>query len=423
MNMFKYMLIWTVATILLVTGAYADPLTLEWVTNKEIVSYKVGDHISFKIRLRKDGAIVTGKKMKWKRSGSDQLTAFGEGVSGEMPLTIETSMDMPGFVHIEVSVYNKDGKPEKYTKGYHKGRPLKFEGGVGIQPEKLEGYPAPKDFDAFWQKQRARLESVPIKAKLIPIKNAKKGFVLYDVTIDCAGPKPVRGYFSIPEKAKETSLKAQVLFHGYRVTGASKRYAKGKITLDINPYGIENGREPEYYERLKKGELKGYGFNRAENALPETCGFNGMILRVMRALDYVKTRPEWNGKDLIVSGGSQGGLQSIAAAALDPDVTGCYAFKPWCCDLGGIKLGRIRGWRPDFEPGLAYYDTATMGKRVTCKTFISTGMGDYVCPPSGIAVLYNNIKGYKTIQYIQGATHGYTPPHPVKQVISTKKNI
>lgn len=421
--MLKHTLIWIGASIVLITGAYAGPLTLEWVTNKEMVSYKVGEAITFKARLLKDGSMITGKTMKWKRSGSDQLTASGEVVSGDTPLTIETSMRMPGFVRIEISIYNENGEPEKCSEGFYRGRPLKFEGGVGVQPDKLEGYPEPEDFDVFWQKQRARLASVPVKAKLTPIKEAKAGFALYDVTVDCAGPKPVRGYLSIPKNATEKSLKAQVLFHGYSVTGASKRYAKGTITFDINAHGIENGRETEYYERLKKGELKGYAFNKNENAFPETCYFNGMILRVMRALDYVKTRPEWNCKDLIVSGGSQGGLQSIAAAALDTNVTKCYAYKPWCCDLGGIKLGRIRGWRPDFAAGLAYYDPATMGKRITCETFISAGIGDYVCPPSGIAVLYNNIKGPKTIQYIQGSTHGYTPPRPVKQTISTKENI
>nr|WP_321398998.1 acetylxylan esterase [uncultured Desulfobacter sp.] len=418
--MFRHILIWAIATILMGTEAFAGTLSLEWMTDKKMVSYKVGDTITFTVRLLENGALAVGKHLNWKRSGSDGLNSSGENVSGDTPLTITTSMAQPGFVRIKVSVYNKDGKPEKFTDGYYKGQDLIFLGGAGVETEKLEGYPEPEDFDAFWQKQRTRLTAVPVKAKLNLVENDRAGFVLYDVTIDCAGPKPVRGYLSIPENAEKKSLKAQVFFHGYGVTSASKRYVKGTITLDINAHGIENGRETEYYTTLKEGELKGYAFNRAQNATPETCYFNGMILRVMRALDYIKTRPEWNGKDLIVSGGSQGGLQSVAAAALDSDVTVCNAHKPWGCDLGGIDLGRIRGWRPDFAPGIAYYDTATMGKRITCETTISAGMGDYICPPSGIAVLYNNIKGPKTLQFIQGSTHGYNPPNPVTQELSIK---
>ena len=80
----------------------------------------------------------------------------------------------------------------------------------------------------------------------------------------------------------------------------------------------------------------------------------------------------------------------------------------------------MRGWRPDYADGLGYYDTATMGKRIKCPTSITTGLGDYVCPPSGVSVLYNNIKAPKTIEYTQGSTHGYNPPNPKKQTLSSK---
>ena len=52
----------------------------------------------------------------------------------------------------------------------------------------------------------------------------------------------------------------------------------------------------------------------------------------MRSLDYVKSLPEWNGKVLIVKGGSQGGAQSIVAAALDNNVTMMIAEVPAMCD-------------------------------------------------------------------------------------------
>ena len=139
-----------------------------------------------------------------------------------------------------------------------------------------------------------------------------------------------------------------------------------------------------------------------------------MILRVLRAIEFLKAQPEWNGKDLRAAGGSQGGFQALAAAALDKDVTQCAANVPWCCDLGGITLGRLRGWRPDYADGLGYYDAANMAKRIKCETKIVGGLGDYVCPPSGVCVLYNNINAPKQLDLVQGKTHGYTPPgsHP-----------
>ena len=395
----------------------AGTLSITWSTDKEPVSYRPSETMTFKAQLVDDGKPLAGKVLKWLRTGDDGKSAKGEGVSSEsQPVEIKTSTDKPGFVRLEISVFNTDGMPVKDAKN----APLKFEGGAGVEPTKLEGCPEPEDFDEFWQKQKARLAAVPMKAELKEVEAKKPGFKVYDVKIECAGGKPVSGYLSIPENAKPKSLGAQVSFHGYGVGGADQQSWGGMIVLDINAHGIENGREPEYYKALQEGALKGYAFSSVENAKPETAYFNGMMLRLLRSLEYIKSRPEWNGKVLVAAGGSQGGLQAITAAALDHDVTQCNAYKPWCCDLGGIKLNRLRGWRPDFTDGLAYYDTATMGKRIKCPTAITTGLGDYVCPPSGVSVLYNNIKAPKTLEYMQGSTHGYNPPNPTKQAISSK---
>ena len=395
----------------------AGTFAINWSTDKEPVSYRPGETMIFKVQLVEDGKPLAGKTLKWVRTGDDQKTTQGEAASSETEaVEIMTSLGQPGFVHITVAVFNKDGSPVKDAHG----QSLKFEGGAGVEFAKLEGYPEPADFDAFWKAQKARLAAVPMKAKLTEVAAKDPAFQIFDVKVDCAGGKPVSGYLSIPKDAKTRSVPAQVSFRGYGVSGADPEFHHGMIILQINAHGIENGRPPEYYQALQAGELKGYAFNNAENAKPDTAYFNGMMLRVLRALEYVKSRPEWDGKTLIASGGSQGGLQAVTAAALDSAVTRCSAYKPWCCDLGGVKLGRLRGWRPDYADGLGYYDTANMGKRVKCETFINAGLGDYVCPPSGVSILYNNIKAPKTIEYIQGSTHGYNPPNPKKQTVSAK---
>jgi cephalosporin-C deacetylase-like acetyl esterase len=395
----------------------AGAFSLNWSTDKEPVSYQVGETMAFKVQLVDDAKPVAGKVLKWLRTGDDQKTAKGEATSSATgPVEITTSLASPGFVRLEIMVFNKDGSPVKDAQG----KALKFEGGAGVLPEKLQGYPEPANFDAFWKAQKARLAQVPLKATLKEVASKNPQFKVFDVKVDCAGGKPVSGYLAVPKDAKAKSLPAQVGFRGYGVGGADPQYQPGTIVLQINAHGIENGREPGYYEALKNGELKGYALKPEENAKPETAYFCGMMLRVMRALEFIKSRPEWDGRTLIVAGGSQGGLQALTAAALDHDVTKCMASKPWCCDLDGIKLGRLRGWRPDSADGLGYFDPANMAKRIRCETFVTAGLGDYVCPPSGVSVVFNNIQAPKTIEYIQGATHGYNPPNPKTQTLSRK---
>ena len=145
-----------------------------------------------------------------------------------------------------------------------------------------------------------------------------------------------------------------------------------------------------------------------------------MTLRVLRALEFIKAQPEWDGRTLVVVGGSQGAFQALLAAALDPDVSQCVAAKPWLCDLGGVTLGRLKGWRPDHTPALDYFDPVHHARRIRCETLLSIGLGDYVCPPSGVAVLFNNIPADvpKRLEYRPGETHSHTPPGAERHVVS-----
>ncbi len=401
--------------------ASAGILSFRGETDKPTAIYNAGEKMVFRVQLLADSKPVEGKKLKWTREGDDGKTESGVAVSStSTPLIIETSCDKPGFVHIVVTVVNNDGEPA--MDGNSRG--IVFEGGAGVELEKIEGHPEPKDFDAFWAAQKAKLAQVPLEAKQVEVPSSNPKVRVFDVKVTCAGGKPVSGYFSKPKDAVAKSLPAHVGFLGYGVSSAKPDpNAVDRIVFNINTHGIENGKDPDYYANLQKGILKKYAFDNQENANPETAYFNGMMLRVLRALEFIKSQPEWDGRHLVVAGGSQGGLQALVAAGLDRDVTLCRANKPWCCDLGGINLGRLRGWRPDYTDALRYFDAANHAKRITCETDLVAGLGDYVCPPSGIMVLYNNIKAPKKITYVQGVTHGYSPPNPQTFTLSATNAV
>ena len=210
-----------------------------------------------------------------------------------------------------------------------------------IQP----GVAEPEDFDAFWDKQKALLAEVPLKVLKFEKFKEQNGKIAYDVQVACAGERPVSGYLVMPRNAAPKSLEAKVIFQGYGATGAEAPWGKAdekSLAFQINAHGYPNGLSPAEYKKLGAGKI----FDDKSNENPETAYFKNMILRAVRALEYVQTLPEWNGKDLKVEGGSQGGYQAIIAAGMLPDqVTGCYAFIPWCCDLGGVTVGRLGGAR------------------------------------------------------------------------------
>jgi cephalosporin-C deacetylase len=63
-----------------------------------------------------------------------------------------------------------------------------------------------------------------------------------------------------------------------------------------------------------------------------------------RAVDFLTQRPDWDGKHLVVQGGSQGGYQAIVTAGIHPAVTAFAANVPAGCDHTGKQAGRLPGW-------------------------------------------------------------------------------
>lgn len=64
----------------------------------------------------------------------------------------------------------------------------------------------------------------------------------------------------------------------------------------------------------------------------ETSYFLNMYLRDSRALDYLLTRPDWDGKTIVLMGTSMGGQQSIMLAGLRPDkitAVRCACRRAW----------------------------------------------------------------------------------------------
>ena len=290
--------------------------------------------------------------------------------------------------------------------------------GVVVGPDQIKaGLDEPSDFDQFWKDKKAELASVPMKTALVPVdlatvQNGKhkfykdKGVEAFEIKIECAGGKPVTGYLARPVNASKKSLPAIVTFQHAGTYSASvpARFGTKAIAMDVNAHGILNGQTPDYYSDLAKKELKLYYYSGSDNR--ETYYYKGVYLRLIRALEYVKSLPEWNGKDLIVYGFSQGGAQALAAAGLEPQVSLCIAMCPALCDLGGIVAGRLPGWGTNvkFKDGkpatpkdeailkaTSYYDNANFAKRIKAETYISAGLRDSVVPTSSVYAAWNNL--------------------------------
>ncbi len=355
--------------------------------------------------------------------GFKDTNYFQPGVPGEEKIIDENTRirtfqmkDLhPGWLYME--------RRQTNTKGHLVGKPICA--GVIIDPFKIKaGAAKPADFDAFWDNEIKKMRSVPMNPVLEEVKLDDKRIRAWKFKLDCGDNNFAYGYISMPAKADAKSLPAIAQFHGASTMGlrnAPTYYAYSSIHVTMSPHQSECGQDREYYKEFEKS-IRGY--NQKDVTDRDKYYMKGMILRVLRTLEFIKTCPEWNGKDLITHGESQGGFQSLAGAALDKDVSFCLAMVPAMSDHLGFKQGNPNGWpwviaikdgKPvaeDFakkaELVLPYYDNVNFATRITCPIWISTGLLDKTCPPSGVLAVYNNLPAdtEKHIYIAPKAGHG-----------------
>ena len=355
----------------------------------------------------------------WERRGDDGKRERGR-VALPFPAgghVIRTSSDTPGWVLVEANVVDKAGK--RVPKNHPWEKRVFFQGGALVAPGEIPMAEEPRDFDAFWSGCLKELSKVPLAADVKPVESSDVAVKLYAVSIACAGPRPVTGWLSVPVDASASNrLPIEACFRGasHDDLAIPKELPHDRIYMIVSANGFELGKGAEYVKQFFASICKPgfeYGFDPDSNRSRETSYWKYCALRAVRYVQWLKTLPEWDGKNLTLSGGSQGDWQAYWAAAFVPGVTKMNANGSWGCDWKGQStLGRIKS---TYRPGcwfddMAYFDPVFLAKRITCPVdILFAGLGDTCSTPDSLTLVYRNLRGPKSITYVQGSTHGWRP--------------
>ena len=209
-----------------------------------------------------------------------------------------------------------------------------------------------------------------------------------------------------------------------RVPGAGVRpysgdtyTAPGKlIVLEVGIHGIPVTMQQSVYDNLANGSLNNYWTFRRDDR--DAFYYNRVIVGALRAVDFICSLPQYNGKALGVTGSSQGGALSVITAALDSRVTCLAAVHPALCDHEAWFEKRACGWPhyyfyygapTDKERQTArYYDTANFARQLKVPGWFSWGYNDEVCPPTSMYAAYNAITAPKELHpYLETGHYWY----------------
>ncbi len=346
--------------------------------------YRTGEDIVFKVKLDENRA---KSRFSVRIAGYDELNkTYTAAADDKGCAEIILQSGKPGFVYVEVKDNGKTASA-----------------GVAVEPEKITtGRPYPEKFDAYWDRAKKELDLMPMTYQLNELPKPRAGYRAFEVKVDMGDEgKDLFAALTMPVGLQPGRLAAEVIFHGSNTDKVSPVYRPETMVLSVNPMSVKhNG--PMRTATGKGGKLYGY-YHWGVDDLQKNY-FPDMFRRAYRALQFIKSLPEWDHRTLIVRGTSQGGGQALAAAGLDPQITLCIAIVPALCDHGGNAAGRVSGW-PRYYSTEAYkndpdkaaaamdmIDAAFFARRIcNPQVFITAGFIDRTCVPDSVYAAFNNI--------------------------------
>ena len=410
--------------LIFVCGAFAGDFAVSKLKlNHNDGFYQKGEEIVLKGTLLKAGKPAPDHKLRvntvWE---SKKVVATQDFPCDGTPFKVGFSSDKPGWVYFTLQVIGPDGEvvrnPGRKVVQRRK-KELVAEIGAMISPEELRPADAiPADFDEFWAGEIAKLNAVPMNPRIEKIDSGREDIDLYTVKLDAGVSQPVTAYLAVPVGAKEKSLPIYLTFLS-GVNGDAPRNsalnvaAKGAVAMVATWHGFDVNREQSYYdENCKKIQAWKTATDR------ESFYYREVFVRALRAAQYLKSRPEWNGRDFLVQGGSLAGAQTIAVAALDPQVTIAFIHTPshsgYNADLAGRKRALPFHWQsdkvmtPTVRQSVPYCDVAHLASRIRCECYFCTAFADEVCTPSNVYAAYNNLPaGVKKVMTTNTRTGHY----------------
>lgn len=266
----------------------------------------------------------------------------------------------------------------------------------------------PADFDDFWASTLAEARGFDLALQVTPVDTGLSLIDAFDVTFAGFGGHPIKAWLLRPA-GSNVQLPAVVEYIGYgggrglaieRLTWANAGYAH--LVMDTRGQGSywSVGDTPDPVG----SDASLPGFMTRGILDPSSYYYRRLMTDAVRAVDAVRALPGVDAARVTVTGGSQGGALTIAAAGL---VDGLVAAMPDVPFLNNIRraidltdedpyyeIVRYLKNHRDHEAAvfrtLAYHDGLSFARRATAPALFSVALRDTTCPPSTVFAAYNH---------------------------------
>jgi cephalosporin-C deacetylase-like acetyl esterase len=366
--------------------------------------YNIGETVGWTVT---PGPVAPTYSYKWtiRRNNADVLK------EGKLDLSsgkdkIEITGDAPEMIYVAITP--DAAAPSGGNTGRNNGL---YAVGAAVAPTKLGlSTPRPADFDAFWATKLAAQAKIPIHPVLTPVQTDTPGVEMNTYVLDALWSQ-AQGYVAKPAKSGKFPALLLLQYAGVYALNAkavASRAAEGWLVIDEDSHdklpSDPRGNIPPNYAAIG-------------NTSRETSYFLDMYLRDSRALDYLMTRPDWDGKTIVLMGTSMGGQQSMVLAGLRPEkITAVLVCVPSGADTNADLHGRKAGYpnwpsnNPKIMNTALYFDPVNFASRIRAPVLAAMGFIDTTSPPAGVWTELNQIPVAKEpLPMIESEHNNLTP--------------
>ena len=395
----KYLLLLALLLSAAVTRAENYPYRSDylWVTVPDHADwiYKTGEKATvrvqfFKYGIPRDGVVeytLADDRLADDKSGTATLKG------GACTIDMGTRRT-PGFRDLRLSL-TLDGKTYKHH--------IK----VGFSPEKIVPYTQePADFSAFWQQTLDEAAGTPLSYTRERYPELCSDKVDCDIVkIQVNARQCLYAYLFMPVGAKKGAHPAVFCPPGAgikTIKNPKPFYAEnGFIRLELEIHGLDPRISDETFAEITaafNSSTNGYLENGIDSR--ERYYMRHVYVGLVKAVDLLSSLPEWDGKNIAVQGGSQGGGLALVAAGLDKRITQCVVNHPALADMAAYaEAGRTGGYphmsreilTPEHVRTLSYFDAVNFARHISCPVRMTWGYNDDVCTPTTSYAVWNTL--------------------------------
>ena len=276
--------------------------------------------------------------------------------------------------------------------------------------------PRPDDFDVFWDRSLAVMQSIDPHVELVPAEFQSDFAECYHMYFIGVGGARIYSKLLKPKSITEPGP-AILMFHGYSMNSGDWYDKLGYVAQGFTVAAMDCRGQGGLSE--DPGGVKGWTLNghivRGLDDDPTNFLFRSIFLDTAQLAKIIMEMPDVDATRVGATGGSQGGGLTLACASLEPGIKRAAPIFPFLTDYQRVweidqdvdAYQELRDWFRRFDPRherekeiftqLGYIDVQHMVSRIRGEVIMAVGLMDTNCPPSTQFAAYNKITARKSL--------------------------